>query len=60
MNVCVLPGDEALQFLDPVHGFFSAMIVDCRLLLHFLQAKHFVSDGIVFFDALDISKQFFL
>ena len=59
MNFCILHGDEILQLFDPVHGFFSMVIVDCGLHLHFLQANHLVSDGIVVFAALDLSKQFF-
>ena len=59
-DVCFLLGDKVLQFLDPVHGFFSTVIVDRGLFLHFLQANHLVSDGIVVFAALDLSKQLFL
>ena len=55
-----LPGDEFLQFLNPVHGFFSVMAVELGLFLLVAEPENFVSDGIVVLFVICLLDELFL
>ncbi len=59
-NIGFLPGDEVLQFLNPVHGFFSVMAVELGLFLLGAESENFVSDGIVVLFVICLLNELFL
>ena len=59
-NIGFLPGDEVLQFLNPVHGFFSVMAVELGLFLLVAEPVNFVSDGIVVWFVICFLDELFL
>ena len=40
-------GDEVLQLLDPVHGFFPVITIDLGLFFLVAEPENLISDGIV-------------
>ena len=42
-----LPGDEVLQLLDPVHGFFPVITIDLGLFFLVAEPENLISDGFV-------------
>ena len=46
-DVGLLPGDEVLQLLDPVHGFFPVITIDLGLFFWVAEPENLISDGIV-------------
>lgn len=46
-DIGFLLGDEVLQLLDPVHGFFPEMAVDLGLFFLLPESENLISDGIV-------------
>ena len=59
-NIGFLPGDEVLQFLNPVHGFFLVMAVELGLFLLVAEPENFVSDGIVVLFVICFLDELFL
>ena len=46
-DVGFLSGDEVLQLLDPVHGFFPVITIDLGLFFWVAEPENLISDGIV-------------
>ena len=46
-DVGSLSGDEVLQLLDPVHGFFPVITIDIGLFFWVAEPENLISDGIV-------------
>lgn len=46
-DVGFLSGDEVLQLLDPVHGFFPVITIDLGLFFLVAEPENLISDGIV-------------
>jgi hypothetical protein len=46
-DVGFLTGDEVLQFLDPVHGFFPEVAIDFGLFFLVAEPENLISDGVV-------------
>ena len=46
-DVGFLTGDEVLQFLDPVHGFFPVVAIDLGLFFLVAEPENLISDSIV-------------
>ena len=59
-DVGFLSGDEVLQLLDPVHGFFPVMAVDLGLFFLVAEPKNLVGDGIVSLASIRFCDEFLL
>ena len=46
-DVGFLSGDEVLQLLDPVHGFFPVITIDLGLFFWVAEPENLISDGFV-------------
>ena len=46
-DVGFLFGDEVLQLLDPVHGFFSVITIELGPFFWVAEPENLISDGIV-------------
>ena len=46
-DVAFLPGDEVLQLLDPIHGFFPVVAVELGLFLLVVQPENLIGDGVI-------------
>jgi len=46
-DVGFLSGDEVLQLLDPVHGFFPVITIDLGLFFLVAEPENLISDGFV-------------
>ena len=59
-DISFLSGDEVLQLLDPVHGFFPVMAVDLGLFFLVAEPKNLVGDGIVSLASIRFCDEFLL
>ena len=59
-DVSFLSGDEVLQLLDPVHGFFPVMAVDFGLFFLAAEPENLVGDGIVVLFVVRLLDEFLL
>ena len=59
-DVGFLPGDEVLQFLDPVHGLFPVMAVNLGLFFLLPEPENLISDGVVILLMVCLLDELFL
>ena len=59
-DIGFLPGDEVLQLLDSIHGFFPVMAVDLGLFLLVAEPENLIGDGIVVLLAVGLSDELLL
>ena len=59
-DVGLLSGDEVLQLLDSIHGFFPVMAVDLGLFLLVAEPENLICDGIVVLLVVCLLDEFLL
>ena len=59
-DVGFLLGDEVLQLLDPVHGFFPVVAVDLGLFLLVAKPENLIGDGVIVLLVVCLFDELFL
>lgn len=59
-DVGFLTGDEVLQLLDPVHGFFPVVAVELGLFLLVAEPENLIGDGIIVLLVVCLFDELFL
>lgn len=55
-----LPGDEVLQFLDPVYDLFPVMAVEFGLFLLVAEPENLIGDGVIVLFVICLLDELFL
>lgn len=55
-----LPGDEVLQLLDAVHGFFPVVAVEFGLFLLVAEPENLIGDGVIVLFVICLLDELFL
>jgi len=59
-DVGFLTGDEVLQLLDPVHGFFPVVAVEFGLFFLVAQPENLIGDGVIVLFVICLLDELFL
>ena len=59
-DVGFLLGDEVLQLLDPVHGFFPVVAVELGLFLLVAEPENLIGDGVIVLFVICLLDELFL
>lgn len=59
-DVGFLPGDEVLQLLYPVHGFFPVVAVEFGLFFLVAQPENLIGDGVIVLFVICLFDEFLL
>ena len=59
-DVGFLTGDEVLQLLDPIHGFFAVVAVDFGFFLLVAEPENLIGDGVVVLLVVCLLDELFL